>query len=360
MTLPRESLTRDQLLEMYYYVRLTRDVEERLAILYRQNKVVGGLYRSLGQEGESVASAYALEGRDCTAPLIRNLGAILTRGVRPRDIFTQYMAKGTSPTRGRDLNIHFSHLPSPGVDEPMIVGPISMLGDLIPVLAGVGLGARLKGERIVAMTYIGDGGTSTGAFHEGLNFAAVQKLPLVLIAEDNKYAYSTPIRQQMAIGRIDQRAGSYGIASEFVDGNDILAVYDAAKRGVDRARRGEGPTLIGVDTMRMRGHAEHDDMKYVPDDLVTAWKARDPLSRYKAQLFDLGVAREAEIDEIDRMARSYADAEAAEADKAPPPDPATVAGGVYADDQPFPARVEIVKSPFALRGADVSGPRARA
>lgn len=357
---PHESLSRDQLLEMYYYVRLTRDVEERLAIFYRQNKVVGGLYRSLGQEGESVASASALEGRDCTAPLIRNLGAILTRGVRPRDIFTQYMAKGTSPTRGRDLNIHFSHMPPPGVDEPMIVGPISMLGDLIPVLAGVGLAARLKGERVVAMTYIGDGGTSTGAFHEGLNFAAVQKLPLVLLAEDNKYAYSTPIRQQMAVDRIDERAASYGVARDFIDGNDVLAVYDASKRAVDRARAGGGPALIGVDTMRMKGHAEHDDMRYVPKDLLETWRARDPVARYRRQLVEMTVARESDLDEIDRMTRSYTEAEAGLAEEAPLPDPSTVTGGVYAHDQPFVARVEIVKSPFACRPSRTSRQSARA
>ena len=214
----------------------TRDVEERLAILYRQNKVVGGLYRSLGQEGESVASAYALRGRDATAPLIRNLGALVTRGVRPRDIFAQYMAQGTSPTGGRDLNVHFSHMPEPGADEPTIIGPISMLGDLIPVMAGIGLAARMRGESIVAMTYIGDGGTSTGAFHEGMNFAAVQKLPLVVIAEDNKFAYSTPIAKQMAIARIDQRAEAYGIPHEMVDGNDMLAVYDGVRRAPSRAR----------------------------------------------------------------------------------------------------------------------------
>src|ERR1044071_5930665 len=141
-------LTRPEHLELYYYARLTRDVEERLALLYRQNKVVGGLYRSLGQEVESVASAAVLRGRDVTAPLIRNLGALLTRGVRPRDVFAQYMAKGSSPTGGRDLNVHFSHMPEDGVDEPIIIGPISMLGDLIPVLAGIGLGARLRGESL--------------------------------------------------------------------------------------------------------------------------------------------------------------------------------------------------------------------
>jgi TPP-dependent pyruvate/acetoin dehydrogenase alpha subunit len=345
-SLPRDRLTRSQRLELYYYARLTRDVEERLAILYRQNKVVGGLYRSLGQEGESVASAYALQGRDVTAPLIRNLGALLARGVRPRDVYAQYMARGTSPTAGRDLNVHFSHLPAPGQNEATIIGPISMLGDLLPVLAGMGLGARLRKEPLVAMTYIGDGGTSTGAFHEGLNFAAVQRLPLVVVAEDNKYAYSTPIARQMAIPRIDLRAEAYGVPHVMVDGNDMLAVYDAASDAVERARGGGGPTLIGVDTMRMRGHAEHDDMRYVPAELVEHWEARDPVARYRADLLGGSIAGESELDEIDRVTKSYADSEAVEAERGGLPDPSSVAIGVYAgDERPWP-RLEFVRPPF--------------
>ncbi len=340
-------LARHQLLEMFYYARLTRDVEERLAILYRQNKVVGGLYRSLGQEGESVASAYALSGRDVTAPLIRNLGAILTRGVRPRDVFAQYMAKATGPTGGRDLNVHFSHMPSPDVDEPIVIGPISMLGDLIPVLAGMGLAARLRKQPLVAMTYIGDGGTSTGVFHEGLNFAAVQRLPLVVIAEDNKYAYSTPIASQMAIARIDQRAEAYGIPHEMVDGNDMLAVYDASVRAVTRARSGGGPTLIGVDTMRMRGHAEHDDMRYVNKELLEEWTARDAITRFRQHLLDSDVASEAELADVEKISRTFAEREADEALAAPLPDPASGARGVYAGEEPDRRRLEIVRSPFA-------------
>ncbi len=344
---PSEALTRNQLLELYYYVRLTRDVEERLTILYRQTKVVGGLYRSLGQEGESVASAYALDRGDCLAPLIRNLGSVVTRGVRPRDLYAQYMAKGGSPTRGRDLNLHFSHIPPPDSNEPIIVGPISMLGDLVPVMAGIGLGARMRGRTIVAMTYIGDGGTSTGAFHEGLNFAAVQKLPVVVLAEDNKFAYSTPVALQMAIERIDERAEAYGVAHQMVDGNDMLAVYDASKAAVDHARSGKGPTLIGVDTMRMKGHAEHDDMRYVPKAMLEQWAKRDPIAIYRIRLGELGVATERELDEIDRMTKSYAEEEARLAEKMPMPDPATVHTGVYAGQDHFLPRVEIVRSPFA-------------
>ena len=330
---------------MYYFVRLTRDIEERLAVLYRQSKVVGGLYRSLGQEGESVASAYALDADDAVAPLIRNLGSVIVRGVRPRAIYAQYMAKASSPTHGRDLNLQFSHIPSRDTGGPIIVGPISTLGDLIPVMAGVGLGARLQGRTVVAMTYIGDGGTSTGAFHEGMNFAAVHTLPLVVIAEDNKYAYSTPVTQQMTIAQIDQRADAYGIPHEMVDGNDMLAVYDASQRAVDRARRGQGPTLIGVDTMRMKGHAEHDDMRYVSKPLLDAWASRDPIARYRAQLLEAETATEAELAEIDAMSRRYADDEAQIAEADTMPDAASGEAGVFAGDH-FEPQVEIVRSPF--------------
>jgi pyruvate dehydrogenase E1 component alpha subunit/2-oxoisovalerate dehydrogenase E1 component alpha subunit len=344
---PSDWLTEDQLLEMYYFARLARDVEERLVILFRQSKVIGGLYRSLGQEGESVATAYALERRDAVLPLIRNMGALMTVGVRPLEIFRQYMAKGTSNSRGRDLNIHIVHLPDPDANEPVIVGPISMLGDSIPVAAGIAMGAGMRGQPRVAMAWIGDGATSTGAFHEGMNFAAVQKIPLVVVAEDNKYAYSTPIEKQMAIKRIDERASSYGIPHELVDGNDMLAVYDVAKRMVDAARAGGGAQLIGVDTMRMQGHAQHDDARYVPKATLDAWARKDPLERFKKTLMEKKVASEKNITDIDKMTKEYAAKEADLAVEEPMPDPATVARGVYAGDDYAVPRVELVKSPFS-------------
>ncbi len=354
---PSEALSRNQLLEMYYFARLAREVEERLVILFRQSKVIGGLYRSLGQEGESVATAYALDRADAILPLIRNMGALMTMGVRPREVFRQYMAKATSNTRGRDLNIHHVHLPAwihdAGAErnEPIIVGPISMLGDSIPVAAGIAMGARMRAslasKPLVAMAWIGDGATSTGSFHEGLNFAAVQRIPLVVIAEDNKYAYSTPIAKQMAIKRIDERAAAYGIPHELVDGNDMLAVYDAARAMVDRARAGGGAQLLGVDTMRMQGHAQHDDMRYVPKALVEEWQKKDPLPRFRRVVMDRGEASEKDLDEIDRMAKSYAADEARAVEDEPMPDPATVTRGVYAGDDFAVPRVELVKSPFA-------------
>ena len=349
---PSDGLARDQLLEMYYFARLARDIEERLVILFRQSKVIGGLYRSLGQEGESVGTAYALDRTDAVLPLIRNMGVLTTVGVRPKEIFLQYMAKGESNSRGRDLNIHIVNLPADGVAEPIIVGPISMLGDSIPVAAGIAQGARMRGRKVVAMAWIGDGATSTGAFHEGLNFAAVQRIPLVVVAEDNKYAYSTPIAKQMAITRIDERAASYGIPHELVDGNDILAVYDVAKRMVDRARSGEGAGLIGIDTMRMQGHAQHDDARYVPKPMMDEWTAKDPIARYRSHLTERGVATAKELDDIDAMTKSYAADEARLAEESPMPDPATVARGVYAGDDFAAPRLEIVRSPFARPAPD--------
>ncbi len=318
---PSDALTRNQRLEMYYFARLARDIEERLVTLFRQSKVVGGLYRSLGQEGESVAAAYALAKTDAVLPLIRNMGALTTMGVRPREIFLQYMAKGDSNSRGRDLNIHIVNLPRDGEDRPVIVGPISMLGDSIPVAAGIAMGARMKGRSLVAMAWIGDGATSTGAFHEGMNFAAVQTLPLVVVAEDNKYAYSTPIAKQMAISRIDERAAAYGIPHEMVDGNDMLAVYDVARRMVDRARAGGGPSLIGVDTMRMQGHAQHDDARYVPKALLESWAARDPIARFRQRLIDDGYASRQDLEDIDDMAKDYVAEEASAAEDAAPTRP---------------------------------------
>jgi TPP-dependent pyruvate/acetoin dehydrogenase alpha subunit len=344
---PSAALGKNQLLEMYYFARLARDIEERLVILFRQSKVIGGLYRSLGQEGESVGTAYALKNTDAVLPLIRNMGALTTIGVRPKEIFLQYMAKAESNSRGRDLNIHIVHLPDEGAAEPVIVGPISMLGDSIPVAAGIAMGARMRGRDLVAMAWIGDGATSTGAFHEGLNFAAVQDIPLVVVAEDNKFAYSTPIEKQMKIRRISERAAAYGIPHEMVDGNDMLAVYDAARPMVDRARAGGGASLLGVDTMRMQGHAQHDDARYVPKGLAEEWGVKDPIARFRRHLEEANVAGGQELDEIDATAKRYASEEADLAEQSPMPDPATVTRGVYAGDDFARPKLELVKSPFA-------------
>src|SRR6516225_2501928 len=265
-SMPRE-LTREQYLDLYYYMRLNRAVEETMVKLFRQNKIVGGLYSSLGQEAISVGTAYALEKRDWLAPMIRNIGALLVKGVPPRDIFTQHMAKFTSPTKGKDGTSHFGDL-----DDLHIVSPISMLGDLIPVLTGVAMAGRYLGQKIVSMTWIGDGGSSTGVFHEGLNLAASQKAALVLILENNQWAYSTPVGRQVPLENLADRAKAYGIASSIVEGNDVVAVYSAANEAVERARAGEGPILIEAKTFRRRGHAQHDPAEYVPPAQRAYWE----------------------------------------------------------------------------------------
>jgi len=272
----KKELTRQQYLDLYYFMRLNRAVEDMMVKLFRQNKIVGGLYSSLGQEAISVGTAYALEKKDWLAPMIRNIGALLVKGVRPRDIFMQHMAKYDSPTKGKDGTSHFGDL-----DDLHIVSPISMLGDLIPVMTGVAMAGRYLGQKIVTMTWIGDGGSSTGVFHEGLNFAAAQKAPFVLILENNLWAYSTPVRKQVPLENLADRAKAYGIDSYIVDGNDVVAVYSTAKEAVERARAGEGPILIEAKSFRRQGHAQHDAAEYVPKEMRAYWEARDPLDLYE-------------------------------------------------------------------------------
>src|SRR5687767_5454499 len=270
-------LSREQKLELYYYMRLTRSLEERLVNLYRQTKVVGGLFRSLGQEADAVGSAYALDRSkgDILSPLIRNLGSMLVQGARPDEIIRQYMAKGDSPTRGRELNIHYGDL------VRGFIGQISHLGDMVPVMTGVTLSFKMRKQHRVGLVYVGDGATSTGAFHEGINFAAVQRCPLVVIVENNGYAYSTPLARQTAVSELKDKALAYGIPGVRTDGNDVLAVYDATREAVDRARRGDGAALIEVVTYRRKGHAEHDNQSYVPPGEIERWeRENDPLDRY--------------------------------------------------------------------------------
>jgi TPP-dependent pyruvate/acetoin dehydrogenase alpha subunit len=321
-------LTSEQKIDIYRFLRLNRAVEERLVNLYRQGKIVGGLYRSLGQEATSVGSAYALEKGDVLGPLIRNLGSVLVMGVPPRDIFTQYMARADSPTDGKEGILHF------GRPESGLVPPISMLGTLVPVMAGIALAARMQRKKIVAMTYIGDGGTSTGPFHEGLNFAAAQRLPLVVIAENNGWAYSTPFRKQTAARCLADRAAAYGIPAETVDGNDALGVYAASRRAVDRAREGDGPTLIEAKTYRMKGHAEHDGQNYVPKEELQEWAERDPIDRYVRTLVESGVATLEQLAQIDRRIALQTERDVELAMASPPAPAENALKGVYATGLP--------------------------
>ena len=328
---PSRALSRERKLELYYWMRLTRSLEERLVALYRQTKVIGGLFRSLGQEADAVGSAYALERQDVLSPLIRNLGSMLVKGATPLEILRQYMAKGDSPTRGRELNIHFGDL------DRGFVGQISHLGDMVPVMAGVTLSFKLRGQARVALVYAGDGATSTGAFHEGINFAAVQRCPLVVIVENNGWAYSTPLRKQTAVTDLADKARAYGIPGERADGNDVLAVYDVTKRAVERARRGEGVTLVELITYRRKGHAEHDNQSYVPAGEIERWeKTNDPIDRYAGVLLERERVEPAVLSDIDTRVAREIDEATDSAERSPMPPPEDALRGVYADPAAAP------------------------
>jgi TPP-dependent pyruvate/acetoin dehydrogenase alpha subunit len=317
------TLAREQMLELYRWLLLTRLVEERLVNLYRQTKVVGGVFRSLGQEATAVGTAYALARQDFISPLIRDLGAVLVKGIRPREIFAQYMAKAWGPSEGRDLNIHFGDV-SRG-----FIGPISHLGDMIPVMTGIVLAARMQKKDSVAVAYIGDGGMSTGAFHEGLNFAAVQKLPLIIVAEHNWYAYSTPTSKQTAVANLADKAAGYGLPGYVVDGNDVLACYEVMRHAAEFARGGGGAVLIEAKTYRRKGHAEHDDQRYIPEGEIEHWEKRDPVDRYERHLLSNGIATRGKLDEITADVRREIEEDSAWAESSPMPDPEKAALNVF-------------------------------
>jgi TPP-dependent pyruvate/acetoin dehydrogenase alpha subunit len=325
----RESKYLDQKksIEIYRWMLLNRKMETALENLYKQGKVVGGVYFGLGQEACSCASAYALKPEDWLGPMIRNQGSLLVRGFSPRDIMMQYMAKAGSPTKGRDASSHFGD-----IQKRNVVAPISTLGDLIPVLAGVALGARLQGKNIAVMTYIGDGGQSTGVTYEGLNFAAVQDLGLVLFVENNLWGYSTPADMQFRVKDLAERAIAYNIPGIIIDGTDPNQVYDAAHEACERARRGEGPTLIEAKMMRMKGHAIHDAAEYVPKPLFEYWKKRDCIARFENYLVNAKKwltrqENEALIADVERELEADRDY----AVLSPMPEPESAAGGTYCE-----------------------------
>ncbi|HUF13817.1 MAG TPA: thiamine pyrophosphate-dependent dehydrogenase E1 component subunit alpha [Longimicrobiales bacterium] len=322
-------LTRDQLHEMYRYLRLTRQLEQVLTNLYRQNKIIGGLYGSLGQEGSAIGSAYAMNRRDdgtgdILAPAIRNMGSLLLMGARPVDFLRQYMARADSPTGGREQNVHFTDY------RRGFIGLISHLGVMIEVMAGVAMTFKLRGEPRVAIAYCGDGMTSTGAFHEGFNLAAVQRAPLIVIVEKNGYAYSTPTSQQTACVSFTDKAPGYGVHGESCDGNDVLAVYEMTKRAVEHARSGRGAALLEVVTYRRKGHAEHDSQSYVPAGEIDGWVKLDPVDRFRSRLLDEGWATRAELDAIDAEVAAQIDEAREQAEASGLPEPEAALGDVYA------------------------------
>ncbi|WP_322480328.1 thiamine pyrophosphate-dependent dehydrogenase E1 component subunit alpha [Thermogemmatispora sp.] len=317
------------LLQIYYYMRLTRAMEDRTRTLFLQGRIVGGVYTAQGHEATTVGAAMTLRDGDCIVPQHRDLGMHLVRGVSPRAVMCQWLARGNAPTLGRDGQLHIGDM------HHGVVPMISMLGESLPVACGVALVMKMRRRSTIVLATCGDGATSTGAFHEALNFAAVQRLPVVFVIENNGYAYSTPTSKQFAIEQLSQRALAYGMPGESVDGNDVLAVMEVVGRAVDHARSGQGPALVECRTFRVRGHSEADKADYVPSALREEWLARDPIRRFEEYLTAQGLLTAESRREIESRVRAVVDDAVAFAEASPPPDPATVGDYVFAPDGPI-------------------------
>ena len=319
-----DALTRDDRALLLRYMLLMRLAEERGLALYKQGKVPGSFYDGRGQEATCVGSAFTLGPRDRMCILHRDLGAHFVRGVTPDRYLANYMGREGGVTGGKDGNMHF------GDRQLGCVGMVSMLPDMAQVAAGMALSFKMRSEPRVAMTFFGEGSTANGQWHEAMNFAGIHRLPVVFVLENNQFAYSTPTDLEFAVDPI-QRAKSYGFPGVSVDGNDVEAVFEVSRVAVDRARSGDGPTLIECHTMRMHGHGAHDDMSYVPDEMLEEWSRRDPIELYVRRLADEHGFEAAEIDEIRESVASYVDECAEKAVASQMPDPQLATAGVFAE-----------------------------
>jgi TPP-dependent pyruvate/acetoin dehydrogenase alpha subunit len=319
-----QGLDREDLLQIYRNMLTTRGVEERGHILYRQGKIPGSFYDGCGEEAIGVGAAYALAPEDRLCILHRDLGAHFVRGVTPRRYLANYMGRSGGVTGGRDGNMHF------GARELGCVGMVSMLPDMALVATGLALAFKLRHEPRVALTFFGEGSTANGQWHEAMNLAGVRRLPVVFVLENNGFAYSTPNSLEFAVDPIERAAG-YGFDGVTVDGNDVEAVFTAVAGAAERARAGGGPTLIEARTMRMHGHGAHDDMSYVPEEMLSEWRDRDPIERYRERLVaDHGF----ELAALDALRERIAAEVAAGSEGAlasPMPDPASATTGVFAE-----------------------------
>jgi len=319
------ALTDEQKLEIFYWMVLARTFDEGMVSLWKQGRGLGGTFSQRGHEAVSVGSAYALAPEDIIAPMHRDIGAYFLRGLTPRRVFGNLLGKVSGVSGGRDANIHGMGDLSLG-----IVGYISHIPMSMPITLGVAMSLKLRNEARVAMTYVGDGGSNAGLWHETLNMAALYNAPYVLIVENNQYAYSTHVTDQMPIENIADRASGYDIPGTIVDGNDVEAVYRATCEAVERARQGGGPSLIEAKTMRMLGHAIHDGAEYVPKELLAEWEKKDPVARYQARLLAEEAADEEELNEIRQRAAVEIEDAIDFAEASPHPEPGSVEEGIYA------------------------------
>src|SRR5437868_11152465 len=317
-------LAPEQLLEMFYWLKLIRAFDERLSLLVRQGKVRSGVYTGIGQEAIVVGTCFGLRKDDYICPLHRDLGAFLMKGVEPRVMMAQMLAKETGLSRGRDSALHS------GVPELGIFGNTSMLGANLPVAAGLALTFKMEAKDNVVIAYFGEGASNTGDFHEALNFAGVNKLPVVFVCENNLYAYSVPIEKSMAVEDVAVRAEGYGFDGVAINGNDVLAVYQASLGAIARARKGDGPTLIECKTYRWHGHSEHDKAFYRTDEELAMWKSRDPIPTFATYLRTRHILDDQKLKDVeDRIAATIDDA-VEFASNAPDPAPEDAVTDLYA------------------------------
>jgi pyruvate dehydrogenase E1 component alpha subunit len=320
---PQAELARKAL----YYMLLMREVEDRLERkLFRQGKIVGGVYVGRGQEAICVGAGLVAEPDDVLFPCHRDMGLFFIRGVEPRRVFAQYMGRVDGVTHGKDGNMHMGDL------KHNIIAFVSHLGDNVPVAAGAALTFKMRGEDRVAFCYSGEGATSRGDWHEGINFAAIHKLPVVFFINNNQYAYSTPISLQMPVENVADRAPAYGIPGDIADGNDVLSVYEAGRRAVDWARAGKGPYMVEYKTFRMTGHSAHDDAGYVPKELFEEWRQRDPIERLEQLMLEDGESSNEELARMGSEITAIVDDAVDWADKSPFPDPEDCRKGVYFEE----------------------------
>jgi pyruvate dehydrogenase E1 component alpha subunit len=311
--------------EMLYYMKLMRELEHRIEKLYRQGKIVGGVFFGRGQEAISAGSAILTQPDDVICPSHRDLAAFLIRGMEPWVIVAHYLGRRDGPTRGRDGNTHMGSL------EHHIISYISSMAAIVPVANGVALSFQYRQQPHVVLCYFGDGATSRGEWHEAMNFGAVFKLPIVYLCNNNRYAYSTPIERQMAVQHITERAGGYGIPCRRVDGNDVFAVYAATKEAIARARRGEGPTLLECETFRMSGHSAHDGAEYVPKELFERWDRKCPIKRLEKALVQRQLLSRTEIKQLYKRIADEVEEAVRRAEESPYPDAGELLTGVFAD-----------------------------
>src|SRR6184192_2482906 len=303
---------------------MTRGIEERGHILYRQGKIPGSFYTGRGNEASAVGVATAMGTDDVGTPLHRDMGVHVARGVEPWRVFAQYMGRSDGPTRGRDGNVHMA-------DSNLgMIAMVSHLPAMLPVAVGCALAFRIREEKRVAVAWFGEGASARGDTHEGMTLAGVRKLPVVFVCDNNQWAYSTPTYLEYPTEHVADRAEAYGFEGVVVDGTDVLAVYRESRRAIEKARSGGGPTLVECLTLRMEGHAVHDDAFYVPKVMFERWAENDPLERFRTWLRDNASLTDDEEDEIAAGVKRLLLGALERAEESPQPDPSTLTDGVFA------------------------------